>query len=48
LLLQAENDFDPAGDALMDEFSDALAACLPSGLGCSIELVSVVPIASDA
>jgi len=31
LILVAENDFDPNGLALQDEFSDCLSACLPSG-----------------
>lgn len=30
LVLQAENDFDATGEALSDEFSDAIGACLPA------------------
>jgi hypothetical protein len=33
LILEAENDFDDAGLALQDEFSDAICACLSGGLG---------------
>ena len=29
LILQAENDVDATGEALNDEFSDAICACLP-------------------
>jgi hypothetical protein len=28
LILHAENDYDPDGKALMDEFSDSICACL--------------------
>jgi hypothetical protein len=41
LLLIAENDYDPEGLALMDEFSDATSACLAADFGYSIRLVSV-------
>jgi hypothetical protein len=40
LLLSAENDYDPEGLALMDEFSDAIAACTTADFGYSIRLVS--------
>jgi hypothetical protein len=41
LILQAENDFDPQGTALIDEFSDALAACIPDGFDGTIRVLSV-------
>ena len=40
LLLSAENDYDPQGLALMDEFSDAISACTAADFGYSIRLVS--------
>lgn len=42
LLLTAENDYDPEGLALMDEFSDAISACLAADFGYSIRLVSAI------
>ena len=47
LLLEAENDFDAHGEATIDEFSDAIAACLQAFDG-SIKLVSVGELPSDA
>ena len=44
LTLQAENDFDSTGDALADEFSDAIAACIAPGFDGSIAKVSVVKL----
>jgi hypothetical protein len=44
LLLSAENDYDPKGLALMDEFSDALSACLAANFGYSIRLVSTTDL----
>jgi len=44
LTLQAENDFDSNGDALADEFSDAIAACIAPGFDGSIAKVSVVKL----
>jgi hypothetical protein len=41
LLLHAENDYDSNGLALMDEFSDAIAACIDEPLDGGIELLSV-------
>lgn len=29
IILQADNDFDATGQALLDEFSDAVCACIP-------------------
>jgi hypothetical protein len=42
LLLGAENDFDPQGLALMDEFSDAVSACTSADFGYGIRLVSII------
>ena len=39
LLLTAENDFDAEGLALMDEFSDAIAACIADGFNWSIRVL---------
>lgn len=36
LLLQADNDYNTDGSALMDEFSDAIAACIAEGFNGSI------------
>lgn len=44
LLLQAENDFDSNGRALMDEFSDAISACIKEGFDGDIEVVSITPL----
>ena len=44
LPLQADNDFDEKGDALADEFSDAIAACIAPGFDGSIATVSVVKL----
>ena len=41
LVLSAENDYDPTGDALMDEFSDCVCAYVPGHFDSSIRLVSV-------
>ena len=43
LTLQADNDYDSNGDALLDEFSDAVVACTPN-VGVSIAKVSVVKL----
>lgn len=45
LVLQADNDFDSNGLALMDEFSDAIAACIAEGFEGGIDVVSVSPVA---
>lgn len=45
LVLQADNDFDSNGLALMDEFSDAIAACIVEGFEGGIDVVSVSPVA---
>jgi hypothetical protein len=41
LILIAENDYDSDGRALLDEFSDAIAACIAEGFDGNIRLVSV-------
>ena len=41
LILQADNDFDPNGLALQDEFSDAISASLTDGFDGDIDVVSV-------
>jgi hypothetical protein len=40
LVLQAENDFDPEGIALIDEFSDAIAASIAGGFDGDIRVLS--------
>ena len=40
LVLQADNDSDSNGLALMDEFSDAIAACIADGFDGGIDFVS--------
>jgi hypothetical protein len=40
LVLTAQNDFDPHGLALMDEFSDCIAAYITDGFDGEIRLVS--------
>jgi hypothetical protein len=42
LLLSAENDYDPKGCALMDEFSDCISAYIVSGFDGDIKVESVV------
>ncbi len=46
LVLQADNDFDPGGRALVDEFSDAISACISIGFDGDIEIVSATPLPS--
>ena len=41
LILQAENDFDANGLALLDEFSDAISACIKGGFDGDIEILSI-------
>ena len=41
LLLSAENDFDAQGRALMDEFSDAIAACIADRFDGNIRVGSI-------
>ena len=44
LVLQAENDFDPNGLALMDEFSDCISAYIVTPFDGDLRLVSSIPI----
>jgi hypothetical protein len=41
LLLYAENDWDGDAKALLDEFSDAISACIEGTFGYGIEVVSI-------
>lgn len=41
LTLTAENDFDSDGKALLDEFSDAISACVLNAGDGDIEVVSI-------
>lgn len=41
LILQADNDFDSSGLALLDEFSDVISACIKDVGNGSIEVQSV-------
>ena len=41
LILSAENDYDPDGVALMDEFSDCLAAYITAGFDGEIRVETV-------
>ncbi len=41
VVLCAENDFDSDGRAMMDEFSDAIAACIKDGFNGQIKIESV-------
>ena len=44
LILQADNDFDSNGRALVDEFSDAISACIKDGFDGDIEVLSVTAL----
>lgn len=46
LILQAENDFDSSGLALLDEFSDAISASVSEPFDGDIQVVSVTPLES--
>jgi hypothetical protein len=45
LMLQADNDFDENGLALLDEFSDAISACISEPFDGDIEILSVSALA---
>jgi hypothetical protein len=47
LILQADNDFDSDGLALLDEFSDAISACIEELFDGGIDIVSVSPLSSE-
>lgn len=44
LLLCAENDWDEDAKALLDEFSDALSACIPGTFGFAVEIRSIAAV----
>jgi hypothetical protein len=46
LILQADNDFDPSGRALVDEYSDAISAYISVGFDGDTEIVSAAPLPS--
>lgn len=41
LILQADNDFDSNGLALLDEFSDAISACTEDGFDGDVKVLSI-------
>ena len=41
LVLQADNDFDSNGLALLDEFSDAISACIADGFDGDLKVLSI-------
>ena len=41
LLLYAENDWDGGAKALIDEFSDAISACIQGGFESGIKIVAI-------
>ena len=41
LILQADNDFDSDGRALIDEFSEAISACIKDGFDGDIGIASI-------
>ena len=43
LLLHAENDWDEDGKALLDEFSDAVSACIEGTFGYQLGVKSIIP-----
>lgn len=47
LILQADNDYDSNGLALLDEFSDAISASIEDGFDGGIDVVSVSPLPSN-
>ena len=46
LILNAESDWDGDGKALLDEFSDAISACIAGAFAYSLEVKSVVVVPS--
>ena len=47
LILSAENDYDPKGLALMDEFSDCISAYIAAGFDGDIEVKSITQVNDD-
>ena len=48
LMLQSDNDFDSDGRVTLDEFSDAISACIEDGFNGDINIVSVTPYRTEA
>jgi hypothetical protein len=48
LILQADSDFDSSGLALVNEFSDAISACISGGFDGDIQIVSIAALPGDA
>jgi hypothetical protein len=46
LVLHAESDWDSDGKALLDEFSDAVSACIAGTFGYGLEVKSVIVVPS--
>jgi hypothetical protein len=46
LLLHAESDWDVDGKALLDEFSDAISACIAGTFGYGLEVKSIIVVPS--
>jgi hypothetical protein len=46
LILQADNDFDSNGLALLDEFSDAISACTEGGFDGDLNIISIQDLKS--
>jgi hypothetical protein len=44
LILQADNDFDSNGLALLDEFSDVISACIKDCFDGDIEILSITSL----
>jgi len=44
LILQADNDYDSNGKALVDEFSDSISGCISNAGNGDIEVVSVTAL----
>jgi hypothetical protein len=47
LILQADNDFDSNGLALLDEFSAAISACIRDGFDGGVDIVSIRCLPSE-
>jgi hypothetical protein len=47
LILQADNDYDSNGRAMMDEFSEAISACIADAGDGGIQLVSVTALSEE-
>ena len=47
LILQADNEFDSHGLALVDEFSDAISACISDEFDGDIQILSITSQSAD-